>query len=286
MLLSIVIPVYNTRPEYIKECLHSLTLLDGLCEYEAVIVNDGSNDSQTLAFLDTWQRNKPAHHVYISQTNKGLPGARNSAIQAAQGKFILPLDSDDTLHPEIHHFIRHLQNQHDTGILFGNYQTFGDEEKSYYLNDHFSPTELLLFHNRLTACSFFPKALWQQIGGYDESFKTFEDYEFWCRCALNGASFTHLPKMLFRYRKIYNGQSLLQRSKPMHQEYRQKIASKLVSPHIDPAEITRISNELLKTQIKQKKKKAFALFCYAFCPPLFRFLCKIKVFRFKDQFIQ
>ena len=47
MFISIIIPVFNTRKALIQECLESIKYLDGLCDYEVVIVDDGSTQSDT-----------------------------------------------------------------------------------------------------------------------------------------------------------------------------------------------------------------------------------------------
>lgn len=286
MLLSVIIPVYNTKALYIEDCLDSVKLLDGLCDYEVIIVNDGSSAEDTLYFLDKLTQINKKNFTLIHQDNGGLPNARNTGIKAAQGTFILPLDSDDVLSQHISYFIDYLNHHPEIEILFGDYQTFGDEENYYHLTANFSLTELLLSENQLTACSFFKKEIWEKVGGYDESYKTFEDYEFWCRCAIHGVQFTHLSHPIFLYRKVNDGQSLLQKSLPLHQEYRQKIVDKLIQPSIDLTELNRLMNNKLQKQIKQKKKKAWAILIYAYCPNLFYWLCKIKVFKFGESFIQ
>ena len=41
------------------------------------------------------------HIRLINQENKGLAEARNAGIKASKGKYILPLDADDLIHPEM-----------------------------------------------------------------------------------------------------------------------------------------------------------------------------------------
>lgn len=52
MLISIIIPIYNKKPAFIKECLDSTQLLNDLCDYEVIVVNDGSTDPNTCLFLE------------------------------------------------------------------------------------------------------------------------------------------------------------------------------------------------------------------------------------------
>ena len=94
MKLSIVIPVYNTR-EYLAACLDSA--LDNACnDYEIVIVNDGSTDDSGIIAAGYVSRYPELIRV-ITTENGGLGAARNVGLEAAQGEYLLFVDSDDTL---------------------------------------------------------------------------------------------------------------------------------------------------------------------------------------------
>lgn len=285
MLLSIVVPVFNTNPKFIQECIESTNLLKNLCDYEIIIVNDGSTDSSVNECLENIEQKYPKL-TCIKQQNMGLSGARNTGIKHAKGDFILPLDSDDILYDDIHYFIKHLKDNPNTQILFGDYHIFGDKTEHHQLG-LFNNTELLLFSNRLTACSFFKKDIWTKIGGYDSDFKTMEDYEFWCRCAINGYHFSYLPYTYFCYRKIHDGQSLWQKTYHLRHKYHQKILNKLLPNNsIDLQDLHQIINQELKNQLHKKPRKAVALLIYTYFPKLYYWLCRKGMFSYKDNFIQ
>ena len=87
-LVSIIIPVYN-QANYLGESVTS-AINQTYLNKEILIIDDGSTDhSREIAaqFSDQVR--------YIWQENKGLGGARNSGILAAQGDFIALLDADD-----------------------------------------------------------------------------------------------------------------------------------------------------------------------------------------------
>lgn len=285
MFLSIIIPVFNTNPAFIQECIKSTNLLKNLCDYEIIIVNDGSTDSSVNEYLENIDQKYPKI-TYIKQQNMGLSGARNTGINHAKGEFILPLDSDDIVYDDIHYFINHLKENSNTQILFGDCRVFGDKSEYYQLGP-FSNTELLLFGNKLTACSFFKKDIWIKIGGYDSDFKTMEDYEFWCRCAINGYHFSYLPYTYFCYRKINNGQSLWQQTCHLQKEYHQRIIDKILPKNsINLNDLHQLKNKELRMQIRKKRRKSIGLLIYAYFPKLYYWLCKKGMFSYKDNFIQ
>ena len=93
MLLSIIIPAYNAE-HYLGECLDSCLNQDiQRDEYEIIVVNDGSADA-TLEVAERWATEHSNIKV-LSQENQGPSIARNKAIDAAQGKLIMFIDSDD-----------------------------------------------------------------------------------------------------------------------------------------------------------------------------------------------
>lgn len=93
MLISIIIPAYNSE-KYLDECLSSCFRQDiNTDHYEVIVINDGSTDN-TLEIVQKWASDYNNIKI-ISQHNKGLSEARNAGIAAAEGEYIMFLDSDD-----------------------------------------------------------------------------------------------------------------------------------------------------------------------------------------------
>ncbi len=98
LLLSIVVPVYNTE-KYLDACLKSI--LKALpnkirTKTEILIINDGSNDDSEEIILK-YKNKYPILINYIKQNNHGLGNVRNVALKIAKGKYIASIDSDDTI---------------------------------------------------------------------------------------------------------------------------------------------------------------------------------------------
>ena len=91
-LVSVVIPCYQ-QGQFLGEAIQS-ALDSNYPTKEVVVVNDGSTDDTHEAALQFGDR-----IVYVEQANKGLSGARNTGIRAAQGEYIALLDSDDVCLP-------------------------------------------------------------------------------------------------------------------------------------------------------------------------------------------
>lgn len=95
MKLSIIIPMYNVEM-YIEECLLSCLKQDfSACNYEIIVVNDGSPDG-SLAIAERVASTASNIHI-ISQPNGGLSAARNTGVRHAKGDYLWFVDSDDRI---------------------------------------------------------------------------------------------------------------------------------------------------------------------------------------------
>jgi glycosyltransferase involved in cell wall biosynthesis len=95
---SIVIPLYNGA-KFISATLDSV-LAQTYKDYEIVLVNDQSPDNVGEVVKRYMMDHPAAKYIYIEQKNKGLGGARNTAIRHSTGEIIAILDQDDIWYPE------------------------------------------------------------------------------------------------------------------------------------------------------------------------------------------
>lgn len=90
--VSIIIPVHNTPEEYLRECLHSVLRQD-YTNWEAILIDDGST-SGAENICDEYAA-KDARFCVIHQRQSGVSAARNAGMAAANGDWLIFLDSDD-----------------------------------------------------------------------------------------------------------------------------------------------------------------------------------------------
>lgn len=105
MKLSIIVPIYNVAP-YLKKCVDSLLQQD-IYDYEIILVDDGSTDDsgaiadELTTHPQPLPKRKGVSMKVIHQENAGLSVARNTGIAVAQGEYIMFVDSDDYLQPNV-----------------------------------------------------------------------------------------------------------------------------------------------------------------------------------------
>lgn len=96
--LSIIVPVYNTKSDYLEKCLKSCFSLAQKTDCEIILLNDGSTDLSTNSICDAYSQNN--YFLYLKFENKGVSFARNKGIEIASKQYLMFVDSDDELDVE------------------------------------------------------------------------------------------------------------------------------------------------------------------------------------------
>ena len=200
-LVSIIIPCFNSE-NTLQETLISV-LNQSYTYWEAIIINDGSEDeteSIALKYLKKDQRVK-----YFKKDNGGLGSARNLGLSKSNGRFILPLDSDNKIRKNfIDKSISILLNKKEVGVVYGDALFFGDKTGLWKVGE-FS-RDRLIFGNYIDACAIYRKDLIDKIGCYSEDlpFQGHEDWDFWLKVLKTNYSFFYLEEITFDYRVSAN----------------------------------------------------------------------------------
>lgn len=194
-LVSVVIPCFNGG-RYLEDAVQS-ALAQTWDDIEIVIVDDGSTDAATLRLLATarWPRTR-----VFRQPNGGPAVARNTAIREARGRYILPLDADDTIEPTyVEKALNVLSTRHDVGCVYCKAMKFGAESGPWELPPY--RAEELAVDNVIFVTAMFRKEDWLRIGGFDEGLRHgVEDYDFWVKMVASGRDVVQLDEYLFNYR--------------------------------------------------------------------------------------
>ncbi len=117
LLISAIVPVYNTPEKYLKECIDSV-LSQTYPHFELIIVDDGSEE-KCGAICDNYA-NSDSRIKVIHQENSGVSVARNTGIEHAKGQFLTFIDSDDSLVPNAWETALNALEKHNADcVVFG-----------------------------------------------------------------------------------------------------------------------------------------------------------------------
>jgi glycosyltransferase involved in cell wall biosynthesis len=147
--------------------------------------------------------------IIVDQENRGLSEARNTAIRAGDGEFILPLDADDWIDPRYLELTVPKMANPEVGIVSTSMKYEG------LLHNVIEPKGLTLQHemhtNDLPVCSLYRRECFNQTGrGYETLFIEaagnntkvlgYEDWEMWISILKRGWRVDVVLEPLFHYR--------------------------------------------------------------------------------------
>lgn len=199
--ISIIIPSYN-QAEFLEDAIES-AYNQTAPAHEIIVVDDGSTDNSLEIARRYEFRQFPGVESpvrVVSQTNRGLSTARNTAVMNATGDYILPLDADDMLKENaIEVFTKNILQTPQADVIAPSFEEFGLSNRQVLLG-HFD-LNMLKEANRIGYFSLIRRSVLQECGGYNPKMRWgYEDYALWFDVFRRGKVFLILQDVLVRYR--------------------------------------------------------------------------------------
>lgn len=219
MVINIVMPVYNTPPEWIQEAINSITFQS--FEYWAlIIIDDASTNLETISYIKSIQNDKI--RTYLLSDNIGEMQVRLYAKNYLDNdcKYIAFMDSDDIMLPQrLEKQFLFLENNKDIDIVGAQIQFFCNQDDVSY---NIQPKNSFTFHHFNVNDNIFTKS-WsinnpttmikrEIIENFDVSLidyyknlcgipkDRFSDYIFYSILAKNNFQIRNLSDILLLYR--------------------------------------------------------------------------------------
>ncbi len=195
--VSVVITCFNYG-RYLPESIGSV-LAQSFEDFELLVVDDGSTDD-SVAIARRLAAADPRVTV-IAQENSGQPAIpRNLAVGRARGKYIVCLDADDRLDPEmLARCAAVLDADAGVGLAFPQTVEFGDSDVLHPHLDWNLPK--LIRCNCLPCCTMYRRDAWVAAGGYNTNVRGYEDWDLWLGIAATGLVGRPAWGALWHYRK-------------------------------------------------------------------------------------
>jgi glycosyltransferase involved in cell wall biosynthesis len=203
--VSVVIPCHNYA-RFLPQAVASV-LAQTYRDWEVIVVDDGSTDDTAAVVRSLMARHPDRRIRLIQQANAGVSAARNAGITASRARYILPLDADDVIGPTmLEKTAAVLDATPGIAIASTDVFTFTDDD----LPPQAMPLpaysrELLLQRLIMFYCSLYRREAWEKVGGYDESMRAGEDWDFWIGCVEHGFGAHHIHEPLFGARNKDTG---------------------------------------------------------------------------------
>ncbi len=215
---TVVVPVYNVEM-YLKECLESILQQD-FDDYEIVAVDDGSTDNSGKILDEYSAINKKIKVIH--KENGGVVSARKAAARAASGKYVITVDSDDSLVKGAMSCMFEILNNGDYDMLFYDYYKLMGNDKRMLVENNlheglYTGEELEELKRNFLGENKMPHSLWTRAIkkelyvnaqlGLPETFSLGDDAAVMLICMINARSIYVLHKALYEY-KILSSTSI------------------------------------------------------------------------------
>jgi glycosyltransferase involved in cell wall biosynthesis len=203
-MISIVMPVYNTHPDWLSQSIDSC-LNQTFKDFELIIVDNESTKSSTLNKLENYKNNDKIKILKCPKQSgkRGVSLALNMGIEHSKYELIARMDSDDWMKP-----VR-LQKQYDYMMHNPDVSILGTQIKILQTKQITSHPEIVDIHYiKNTKSSWFinhptvmfRKNIFNVVDKYAESPEIFpEDLELWTRCLLKNLKIRNLKDCLLNY---------------------------------------------------------------------------------------
>lgn len=190
-LISCVITTYN-RKSTIKRAIDSV-LNQTYKNIELIIVDDASTDG-TLEYVSDLYGEDDRIIYILNKYNEGVSEARNIGIRASSGRWVAIQDSDDEWRPEkLEKQVALIDdNDPEIGLIYCQWKVIMQDGRSFEFPEKEIPLDfksgkifIPLLHSTLvsTQTLLFRRDYYDEVGGFDSSFKAAVDWEFCTRMA-------------------------------------------------------------------------------------------------------
>lgn len=205
--VSIILTTHDGRKSVCRKAIQSV-LDQTFTDFELIIVDDASKDGtdkMVYELMDIDRKNHPERIVYVKRTrnfgNHSQP--KNDGIKEAQGEYICFLDSDNTYRKNhIEALYNALQMHPEIDVVYGD-RLVHDElnrTKAIGIFSDFNPGLLMQRNYIDTSDTMIKKNVLFYVGGWDERFKRFLDWNLNLRMLKAGYKFMRVPEVLTDYR--------------------------------------------------------------------------------------
>ena len=214
-LFSVVVPLYRTKPEFLKEMIGSiqaqtygnwqLCLADGsLSGDDAGTAENGQVPVTELTpLLEQYAKADKRITFTTLPKNLGISGNTNAALALAAGDYIVLADHDDIVPANALYELADALNQdRSIDVLYSDEDKISMDGRKRF-EPHFKPDfdlDLLCSVNYICHLFAAKKELVDMAGGFCSEYDGAQDLDFILRCCENAKNIRHIPKILYHWR--------------------------------------------------------------------------------------
>lgn len=169
-----------------------------------VVVDDGSTD-ETHEILARYEGRREITILRID--GRGLAAAGNAGIAACPSEWILRLDADDWLEPDALRILYRHATHSGADFVYGDLHLVDEFARDLgVLSQAEEWTGSSMERTPVGSGALYRRVLWEKIGGYDESLRYQEDFDFWLKGSEQFRT-SHIAQPVYVYRQHFSSMS-------------------------------------------------------------------------------
>lgn len=203
ILFSIITPLYNTPEDFLREMIGSVQK-QTYPNWELCLADGSDEEHGTVGQICLACAEKDSRIKYRKlDSNKGIAGNSNAAIEMAAGEYLALLDHDDLLHPAALHDVMQAICGRDADLIYTDEATFRSPDVDDVLLVHFKPDyapDNLRANNYICHFTAFRRALLDRCGAFRSGYDGAQDHDLMLRLTREAERIVHIPEVLYYWR--------------------------------------------------------------------------------------
>jgi glycosyltransferase involved in cell wall biosynthesis/GT2 family glycosyltransferase len=202
-LISVVVPVYNTPPEFLRRMAASV--LDQIYpRWELCVADDASTEPHVRPFLLELARRDERVKAVFREANGHIAEATNSALDLCTGEYVLFLDHDDELPPDaLLHIAERIHGDPGLDWIYADEDKIDAQRRRYdpQFKGGWSP-EMALTHNYTHHPAVIRRSIVEKAGRMRRGFEGAQDLDLFLRVAecTTPDRIAHVPYVCYHWR--------------------------------------------------------------------------------------
>jgi O-antigen biosynthesis protein len=216
-LVSIVMPTYNSRTDWLLGAVESLQR-QAYTNWQLCIADDASTEPRVRSLLERLARDDPRINVVFREQNGHISAASNSALELCRGDWIALMDHDDVLPADALFQVVAAINAHpEVAMLYSDEDKI--DEKGRRFDPHFKPDwniDLFYSYNLVCHLAVYRAQLVRDAGGFTVGMEGAQDYDLALRIVerISPSQIHHIPRVLYHWRAHGESTAREQGAKP------------------------------------------------------------------------
>ena len=202
-LISVLMPVYNTRREHLQRAIGSV-IGQLYPHWELCISDDASTDPAVREVLEGFAKKDARIKVTYRAANGHIAANSNCALALATGDYVAMLDHDDELAEQaLFWFADEILKHPDTQVLYCDEDKLDERGRRHgpLFKPDWNPA-MIMGQNYVCHLSVYRRGLIERVGGFRAGFDGSQDLDLLLRCAdlVPAETIRHIPRVLYHWR--------------------------------------------------------------------------------------